>query len=1351
MPLSGTSGGATRPITVDDSFVCSFMGLLLGVAILCLLPAPASASQTHRFREDFSSSAQPNFSGPAALAVAPEGAPDAGDLYVTDVGVDEVQTVTLEGGPTGGSFNLSFKGCQTSSLAVQGTTSPSADEVLDALAALSCIGEGNVGVRQSGALPGVVTYSIAFSSGLATTDVPQLACDGSGLNGGAAASCGVTTETPGVSSKIERFKSNGEPDDFTALGGNAIEGLAISFPELTQIAIAPPGAPGGTAGDIYVTLRETREVDVFAESGALLGQLNEFREGADALGPNKPIAGPCGVTVDGSGAVYLGDGPNGQVHKYLPTSNPPAPSQNVANFSVGEANCNLAAGAGASAGSVAVDLLFAGLFKVDSTSGATAYEIRAGVRQAIAVDPTNGHVLVAEGAEVSEYDISGTEPKLLSTFAVPAEVHGIAIDAASDVYVSVAGDSHLEIYGPATVVDVAASRAVKVGKVSAEVEAQINDEGTTVTECFFEYGVTTAYGNVAPCATVDGTPISAPGEIPADGGLHAVSAQINGLSKNIAYHFRLHIANSVAPTIGNDVEFETLGPPRISGETVSNVTTGAAVVSGLVEPRGELTSFFVEYVTGAQFEASGYAGASALPVTPKPVGAGIASIAVSEVIGGLAPGTVYHARLVAKNQSEPAVRGGDLVFATFFEAGSLPDGRVYEMVSPPAKGGEVFPPEGLGALGGSCRKCLPGAERAKMPMQITPDGNSLAYEGQPFAPGLGSEANEYVAHRDSLTGWATEGLSRPEYRTNTPAPGFQRGGFLALSPELSRGVMFQADPALSPQAPAHYANLYLWQRGSEALEPLITAPPAHRPPSGPYPPSFLPIFGGANAGAEAAAAFHHVVFEANDSLTAAVPGIAPKAPDGAGIENDVYEWNDGHLALVSVLPNNGSAVPDAVVGSGHLFEEDPNSEGPVFDRAISADGSRIFWTDVANGHLFVRVDGKETREIPDTSGFLTASADGGRVLLNDGHIYSWEKKQTADLTGGKGGFQGILGASEDLSRVYFIDTEALTSPNAKNANAEHAEPGADNLYLWHEGARTFIGRLLPRDDIAFGTQLSMGAWKPSISQRTSQVTGDGRFLAFTSVARLTGYDNTHRGGGVCGNSKAVTACWEVFIYDAQTGKLTCASCNPSKERPLGYSNLSLIENGSAAFMPPPRNLNANGRVFFESQDTLSPNDANGNVQDIYEWEPNGVGDCTREAGCVALISSGSSSNDSQFLGASESGDDVFITTRQQLLPQDRDDFIDIYDARVGGALFPTGSGAPCDGEECKGPTAGSPGDTGSGTASFVGPANPPVKHHRRKHRKKKHHAKRHHSRHHKKNHHHHRPGATKNKARSNGR
>ena len=104
-----------------------------------------------------------------------------------------------------------------------------------------------------------------------------------------------------------------------------------------------------------------------------------------------------------------------------------------------------------------------------------------------------------------------------------------------------------------------------------------------------------------------------------------------------------------------------------------------------------------------------------------------------------------------------------------------------------------------------------------------------------------------------------------------------------------------------------------------------------------------------------------------------------------------------------------------------------------------------------------------------------------------------------------------------------------------------------------------------------------------------------------------------------------------------------------------------------------RYLSDDGRLFFNSDDALVPLDVNG-TWDVYEFEPVGVGTCTKETssgsdeyvpaenGCVGLISSGESDEESAFLDASESGGDVFFLTTAQLVPQDTDSAYDVYDA-----------------------------------------------------------------------------------------
>jgi len=174
----------------------------------------------------------------------------------------------------------------------------------------------------------------------------------------------------------------------------------------------------------------------------------------------------------------------------------------------------------------------------------------------------------------------------------------------------------------------------------------------------------------------------------------------------------------------------------------------------------------------------------------------------------------------------------------------------------------------------------------------------------------------------------------------------------------------------------------------------------------------------------------------------------------------------------------------------------------------------------------------------------------------------------------------------------------------------------------------------------------------------------------------------------------------VFVYDAGTERLVCASCNPSGEAPVPF-DAEFIEHEAlktawGSFLPvsdslgdyQPRLISDDGdRVFFDSLEPLVPQAANG-MLDVYEWEAQGEGSCREARGCVYLLSSGQGDESSYLIGASSSGGDVFFVSRAQLLSTDRGDTDVLYDARVGGV--PPREEAGCSGTGCQGVPSGPP-------------------------------------------------------------
>jgi len=169
---------------------------------------------------------------------------------------------------------------------------------------------------------------------------------------------------------------------------------------------------------------------------------------------------------------------------------------------------------------------------------------------------------------------------------------------------------------------------------------------------------------------------------------------------------------------------------------------------------------------------------------------------------------------------------------------------------------------------------------------------------------------------------------------------------------------------------------------------------------------------------------------------------------------------------------------------------------------------------------------------------------------------------------------------------------------------------------------------------------------------------------------------------------------ELYRYRLGDSAPQCVSCNPTNAAPTGPALLQdRPENLLGPRLPfsiQTRNLSNDGnRVFFETLDKLVAADTNG-VSDVYEWEAQGSGTCTSTAqngGCLNLISSGTSPLPSRFADASANGDNVFFFTVQSLVLQDRDELVDVYDARVNGGIPSQNEPekVPCAGEACAGP------------------------------------------------------------------
>jgi hypothetical protein len=364
------------------------------------------------------------------------------------------------------------------------------------------------------------------------------------------------------------------------------------------------------------------------------------------------------------------------------------------------------------------------------------------------------------------------------------------------------------------------------------------------------------------------------------------------------------------------------------------------------------------------------------------------------------------------------------------------------------------------------------------------------------------------------------------------------------------------------------------------------------------------------------------------------------AADGCGSgKKNLYRWSQAGGDLTLINTTAGAAL---AVQAG----------------AVSDDGTRVYWRDVGSGNLYLR-EGATNTQVDAAAGgggeFQTSSSDGSVAFYTkSGHLWRFAGGISADLTPG-GGVVGVLGASADGAIVYFQDGIALKR--------------------WASGTTTIVAS-------------GAGAADPSTYPPTtgaSRVSPDGSKLAFVSKAPLTGFDNTDANTGLADS--------EVFLYDASGEGLTCVSCNPRDEAPIGDSSIpGAVANGTdpeSVAVYKPRALSADGkRVFFDSADAIVSSDSNANpitgegVSDVYQWEVTGQGTCEQSDGCVAILSNGALPEGAQFIDASGDGSDAFFTTAASLVEYDPGS-LDLYDARVEGGIRPPSPPIPCEGDACQ--------------------------------------------------------------------
>jgi hypothetical protein len=1072
--------------------------------------------------------------------------------------------------------------------------------------------------------------------------------------------------------------------------------------------VSVDGSLGGwQVGDVYVVNSVADVVDVFRPG---VGGKEEFVTAIEGPEAGVPFTGVSGVAVSGlNGDVYVAD-----AHKMVDVLKPTAITgqYELTGHLTGPPPTN------------------------------TFREVRG-----LAVDSGSGEVYVSEGqfGAVDQFDATGAfEGRLTGTPSGGLEdVLSVAVDGVSHrVFVAEkrqVGVS-VDVFGGDVVLPtvVTSTPPVEVAPRSAELAGTLNPVKAGPATCAFVWGTTEALGEATECEGAG----SKANPVPEGNAAMPVEAKLSGLTPDTTYFYRLQGTNEHGTNAGEVSEtrqFTTPGPGTRS-ESVAEVNATAATLQASIEPHGEATRYYFQYTTANTTACDANpAACTAVPVAPgSEIPAGESAVEVSQSVSALIPSTVYHYRVVTVRRYGTAQAetfpGPDRKFMTqgARRESALPDGRAWELVSPPDKHGASIQPineEGV--------------------IQASVNGDAMTYLAtSPVAEAEGNSKDDQIISTRGPAGWRSQVIATPHEKPSGARAG-QGEEYKAFSSDLAQGLVEpfgEGLPLLSEDASEQAAYLRTdYAEGEPASQCtsscyqslLISCPElgqACRQTVEEH--ANLPVgtkFAGQTLFLYATGDLKHIIIKSRVGLT-------------VGTSGGIYEWSGGVLSYIA----EASTGIKSVSTDGRLVVFEGASEGlsglllrdvatkatiklnavttgtgqglsfPVFG-AATPDGRRVFFTDQQrltsdSGAAIEKADLYECEIEFGANGAMCKLAD--RTPLSDGS--------------GSASVMGILGADEDGSTLYFVADGVLTgsgTPGTCVGITQRPPNTSCNLYMDHDGVTTFVARLSGEDK---------PNWSTDLHEHTSRVSSSGDWLVFMSDRSLTGYDNRDVVSGLPDE--------EVFEYHATDRSLTCVSCDPSGARPRGIEYVHLASGngglvggdrvwedgqGIAGSVPgwtpfetgesvhQSRYLSDSGRVFFNSSVGLVSGDGNGS-EDVYEFEPPGVSGCSEgsglfvaaEGGCLGLISGGTSGKESAFLDASESGGDVFFLSSARLVASDVDTSVDVYDAHectAASSCIEASSAVspPCDtGDSCRAAPSPQPGIFGApSSATFVGTGN----------------------------------------------
>jgi hypothetical protein len=448
--------------------------------------------------------------------------------------------------------------------------------------------------------------------------------------------------------RVEKF--NAEGSYLSQFNGHENPSFPGGLSSPTNVAV-DNSTSSPSKGDVYVLDGGHDTVDKFSATGAFIYELKGFAERL------------IGVAVDPAGNVWV-DEKNGRVlefsgaveNKVLTSLELPAEYEMSGGLAV-DSEDNLYVGR-----THLTSEYFLEYFAVEfSDTGQLLGEDKccSATRQVLepltlVIEPATNRLFLDEETAISQYGPFG-QPygSSLQTFGSKiTSSSGIAVNGTTHtVYVSEGSTDVVAIFPAGPVLpDVLTGATSNVQKTSTKLEGVVYPDGKEVTECAFEYGTSTAYGQTATCAPA--APFSGSGPV-------TVSAQVS-TTAGTTYDYRLVAGDANGSRQGINQTFTALpAVSEVKTNAADNVEVSGgrvvATLNGSLSTEGIDTHYYYEY---GETEAYGS------KTTEENAGevTGVHSLPVQVV--GLSSYEIYHFRLVASN-SFGTTRGPDQTFSTF--------------------------------------------------------------------------------------------------------------------------------------------------------------------------------------------------------------------------------------------------------------------------------------------------------------------------------------------------------------------------------------------------------------------------------------------------------------------------------------------------------------------------------------------------------------------------------------------------------------------------------------------------------------------------------------------------------------